>query len=723
MTRGRKRIILSDDSDNNSNGHGAAAIAAAPTGLDSGRPSRRTKEEAKKKWETLVPGQVRKKKKSDTGLASDSDADLKHRKSTKAVKSSYDNSAQSHRSSGKSTARVSACHPPDIDPNASSEGEDNVRKEDSIHVTRTKGSKPHTNSDGDFSKKSVPPKYQKCPAPDIVQDLDNEPTSSEEDDQEDDSTNEDKQEEYNTDKEDEELQAMEKHPQMLAKTFAQEAAYWVEEDNELSPSRPQRHSRSKSLASARAPTPQSSSHSRHSSRPPPSSRSPSRSALEDADTAKKHTKSQTKAPATTIGKKRVAREDSDAAESDAPPPKKLPRKATHGHASRVHDKTKVHSQAHDTPRSHASGKAATKTKSANPSTKNAPKRAKSKHEDEIPKILKISDDASSETRKSKTKSKTMSASSKAALSKTALSAAGSDEDSAVDDASSSESESEDSGIEIVLPAKGKLKLKEQHRRVRRVLKRGIHTMLVNVGLKNAFPDGPQKPGEVIYRALLKAAAEFGYDDLIKRLKKQDELAPTTIQPSQRIPTFRGQVRKLVEGQPGTALGLISGDREKGDWLQEGLHYIYPFDYETKTIQAGKPYSPPVFIETLRVAFFKRPSSLGFELSKQFESSLPNKPDEKELPAPMLALVATALHAAIEDCKYGHKQPCDFSSNDYWNVYKDHIQELSSIRRDGPLQYHVLMHGLWRQISTPMGSSAHAGAPRKSFLDIAAMPLE
>ncbi|KAL1939191.1 hypothetical protein VTO73DRAFT_10232 [Trametes versicolor] len=129
------------------------------------------------------------------------------------------------------------------------------------------------------------------------------------------------------------------------------------------------------------------------------------------------------------------------------------------------------------------------------------------------------------------------------------------------------------------------------------------------------------------------------------------------------------------------------------------------NYETKTIQAGKPYSPPVFIETLRGAFFKRPSSLDFELSKQFESSLPNKPGEKELPAPMLVLVATALHAAIEDRKYGHKQPRDFSSNNYWNVYKDHIQELSSIRRAGPclLSEHADEHRVYT-VSSPAVSS-------------------
>lgn len=94
----------------------------------------------------------------------------------------------------------------------------------------------------------------------------------------------------------------------------------------------------------------------------------------------------------------------------------------------------------------------------------------------------------------------------------------------MEDASGTDSDSEDSGIEVVLPQRGKLKLTDQHRRVRRVVKHSIYTMLVDIGLKNAFPDGPQKQGKIVYRALTSAAGEYGYDDILKRLKKQDEYA-------------------------------------------------------------------------------------------------------------------------------------------------------------------------------------------------------
>ncbi|KAI0631296.1 hypothetical protein C8Q77DRAFT_1061858, partial [Trametes polyzona] len=276
-----------------------------------------------------------------------------------------------------------------------------------------------------------------------------------------------------------------------------------------------------------------------------------------------------------------------------------------------------------------------------------------------------------------------------------------DDDEGDEDESSSgsETDSDDSGIELVLPRHGKLKLRDQHRRVRRVIQRAINNVQAELVLKNAFPDGLQKHVSLVRRSLLKAATDLGYAEIVKRLKKQDQYAAELSRiPAQRIPTFRGAVRKLVEGQPGTSFGLTFGQKAKGEWLQKAFRYIYPFDYEKDAVQSGKPYSPVVFVETMRAAFFKRPKSIGFRIIPSLVSSLPDKPGEKEIPASMLALVATALYAAIEDCKCGHHQPRDFSTNDYWGVYKDHMTILNNIRTQGPVQYHVLMHGLYRQLT-------------------------
>lgn len=85
----------------------------------------------------------------------------------------------------------------------------------------------------------------------------------------------------------------------------------------------------------------------------------------------------------------------------------------------------------------------------------------------------------------------------------------------------SDSSSDESGIDLVPPEQGKYKLTQQHSRVRRVVDRAIDLTLIEIALKNAFPDGPQKNNQIVYRALLHAAEEFDYTDIFKRVKKKD----------------------------------------------------------------------------------------------------------------------------------------------------------------------------------------------------------
>ncbi|KAL1940481.1 hypothetical protein VTO73DRAFT_9053 [Trametes versicolor] len=678
-TAARKRVIVSDSDDDKQLDDAATLTTAPDTDISSNRPARKAKADAKKKWESLVPGQSRKKQRREDAQLSDAegDADEAHKVSTK---------------NRQSTGKASDGH---------------ISGQSRVH-----GGASH--------KHSVPPKFRK--QEDTGNDSpaagsDDESSSKDESDSRS-SRNEESGEAERTDDEDDGLEVMERNPKALQKMFADETAHWVDED--VDPMPPRRKSDLKSSTKkAVSETPHKSR--RSSTHLQAVLHSPSQSAQEDDDglgrSASRPKSHKHETPKLTAAGKKRAADEHDVSESDsgAPPPKKSAKKATDHDGPRT--KTSHSGSRPEAARKNSKSSKPTSTPSAHRAAKDASKRLSSKRQDEIPHFKKPSDVEVQTARHS--------ASTTARAPRKSISRIASDSESgSSSDASPSDSGSEDSGIEIVFPRKGKLKLQDQHRRVYRVVKRSIAGLLHDVALRNAFPDGPQKHGQTVYRSLVNSAAELGYGDILKRLKKQDEYAAELCKiPSQRIPTFRGQVRKLVEGQPCTAFGLKFGDKAKGDWLQEGFRYIYPFDYETQTIKTNKPYSPPVFLETLRVAFFKRPSSLGFRLSKFFESSVPDKPDEKEIPAPMLALVATALHAAIEDCKHNLTQSRDFTANDYWNVYKDHIQELSTIRHSGPLQFHVLMHGFWRQLSASMGGSGHAGGPRKSFLDVAAMDVE
>ena len=45
---------------------------------------------------------------------------------------------------------------------------------------------------------------------------------------------------------------------------------------------------------------------------------------------------------------------------------------------------------------------------------------------------------------------------------------------------------------------------------------------------------------------------------------------------------------------------------------------------------------------LQAAFFSKRTSYGYRISHLFTSSLPDQPDEKEIPAAVLALISTAV---------------------------------------------------------------------------------
>ncbi|KAI0634263.1 hypothetical protein C8Q77DRAFT_1072902 [Trametes polyzona] len=669
----RKRIALTESELESDTGEQAGRADVAPSlpadlsTIGTGRAPRKAKEGASKKWESLKPGQSRKKKRTED-VSRPTSAPGEHNSLSDAAgegPASDDSNQGKASSQGRSKPQPRPRRVRRIDPNLSSNDEQDYTLNDT-HVVG-----------GDTAEARPAPVAQQRSAPGT----DHERSGVE--DELSDSSSVSSSEAERTDNEDEALTAMESNAEALEKLFASERVHWANESNdnvqpqEITSAGQAKSTRTSSLVRAKALPHHGTSRANPLSR---TSASPLHSGNE---LSVSHSSSGRRSPLHRKIKKKhhMIIDECTEIDTETPPTKKpaviMPQS--------MHDKSsKMTMKATDKANLRKQGRVISR-------------------EDETPKFVHHSSSRDPRAIRSRRKSHGWSISSEPSDSD--------DSEEQSDDSvesSDSDSHSEDSGIEIVPPRRGKLKLRDQHRRVRRVLSRGILNVQVELAMKNAFPDGAQTHGKMVYRALIKAAADLGYEDIIKRLRKKDaytdELAKV---PSQRIPTYRGNVRKLVEGQAGSVFELKFGNREKGDWLHSKFRYIYPFDYEKKTYQASKPYSPPIYVETLRAAFFKHAKSLGFKIAHLVESSLPDKPNEKELPAPLLALVATAIHAVIEDCKMGHRRPRDFSTNEYWGVYKDHMLILSNIRTKGPVQYHVLMHGLWREL---YGTTDNIGSP-------------
>ncbi|KAI0673080.1 hypothetical protein C8Q78DRAFT_1077373 [Trametes maxima] len=279
-------------------------------------------------------------------------------------------------------------------------------------------------------------------------------------------------------------------------------------------------------------------------------------------------------------------------------------------------------------------------------------------------------------------------------------------------------------IDLVLPDPGsRLGIRKQPEHVNSTLRMAIARVQADILLTNAYPDGPQKTHTHIRQAMVRSARELGHKELATRLKSNDKyaLALATI-PSNRISIFRGKIKKAVDGSVLSAFGLESGDVAHARWLQQDNRFIFGHDYKKDEVYGERAFEKSIFVDGLRSAFFSTPKSFGWTLVKDFNSSLPDKPDEKEIPAAMLALASTAIYAAIDDHKSDSYTASEFSANAYSHIYMNIIDLLSEIKSCGVVEYHVLMHRLYRQLC---GGRRAAGASQgdngRKFLNIKAMP--
>ncbi|KAI0323497.1 hypothetical protein GY45DRAFT_1376283 [Cubamyces sp. BRFM 1775] len=245
-----------------------------------------------------------------------------------------------------------------------------------------------------------------------------------------------------------------------------------------------------------------------------------------------------------------------------------------------------------------------------------------------------------------------------------------------------------SDIDLVWPKKGgKLGLKQQQPRVQEVARNSIGGLLASVCLEDAFPEGPEMHNHYARDALIKSAEHLGYADIATRLRNDKGYAKAlaTI-PAQRVSTFRGHIKQVTDPLAPTAFGLKSGDSDYVIWLKESLRYIYPVDYAKDTYQANKPFGEPVYVQALRNTFFNSARSLD-----------PQRPDEKELPAPMIALVSAAIYASISDYEFDVYEAGEFSADAYADVYAENMRILDHIKKNGPRKYHTLMHRLYQDV--------------------------
>ncbi|KAG6825967.1 hypothetical protein H0H92_001683 [Tricholoma furcatifolium] len=195
--------------------------------------------------------------------------------------------------------------------------------------------------------------------------------------------------------------------------------------------------------------------------------------------------------------------------------------------------------------------------------------------------------------------------------------------------------------------------------------------------------------------------------------------------STRLSNLRCGIKKMTSPKVESSYninGTVSERREKVKTLITSGDYIYPRNH-AGLIFRTKPYHHPMIISAIREYFFSAArGSLASKYTDRFTSSIEDAPDSLELPLPMVAMVATATYAAIDDWNSGFLKKSEFNADAYEDIYRGHELFLNNIRSEKPRAYHRLMADLFSEVCNSQGahSAQTVASNAMSLLDLAAM---
>ncbi|KAH9041105.1 hypothetical protein EDB84DRAFT_1267264, partial [Lactarius hengduanensis] len=255
----------------------------------------------------------------------------------------------------------------------------------------------------------------------------------------------------------------------------------------------------------------------------------------------------------------------------------------------------------------------------------------------------------------------------------------------------------------VPPSKGKLiNLKLQPSSLLAIIRAGINQVIGDAIHETAY-----RPVNTVvqhHRTILwNVAKSLKYTAYVKRLQEDFVFGSSLSRVLNGcLSAHRSAVKQVATGKVEGFYQLIEGPRsyQVVEALTVGSTYIYP----TKpVIDRSKPFSHPAGIAVLRESFFvySHGGSLASKYQNRFKSSLPETHPasvELEIPGPMLALVATCIHSALDDFRSGAQKKVEFNADRYEDIYKTHMEFLSHIREGSITKYHRLMAGLYSQLS-------------------------
>ncbi|KAN0125340.1 hypothetical protein V8E53_015597, partial [Lactarius tabidus] len=267
----------------------------------------------------------------------------------------------------------------------------------------------------------------------------------------------------------------------------------------------------------------------------------------------------------------------------------------------------------------------------------------------------------------------------------------------------------------------RLKLTGQGPIVHSVIVEGIERLWAAMLFNDTFPDVCSAL-TLIKDCLLTAATYLlpGVMDVLECFNNDaDYLSKVTLLPCARICLIQSEVKEhcttLTVGVF-LALGSVAGIIEHV-WKQVSS-YTYTFPSATfpnapnGLVMCSQPYQNKCIISAIWDLYFTGGSTsfarwfLYLFLTYEYCEGQINH----EVPIPMVALVATALYAALYEWRTGVQQVAEFSANGYLDVYLGHVNTLKHIREHCAGAFHFMMANIYTKANMPVVNELNTVVP-------------
>ncbi|KAI0690833.1 hypothetical protein BC835DRAFT_1433959 [Cytidiella melzeri] len=266
-------------------------------------------------------------------------------------------------------------------------------------------------------------------------------------------------------------------------------------------------------------------------------------------------------------------------------------------------------------------------------------------------------------------------------------------------------------------------LKVQPSLLQQIIRTAIRSATGDYLFKTAYPSD-KNHWKGLRTILRRCATRLELNEYAERFEKDvafgEDIAQILVA---RFANRRGDVKSNASTCAAGYYSLLPGEECKDRVKDLTKSYTYIFPEEAGVMKRNKPFKHPCIIKVITKSFFESGrggrSSLADKHSKLFSSSCEEGPkrDELELPIPIVALAATAVHCALLEWKTGEHSKLSFHGDTYQPVYERHVKVLEDIRNDHA-KYHRMMADLYKTVSR--GKNTAGEVNTAALVDLAAM---